>query len=122
MATQHRQQPQPQIPVVKGMIHQVPCPWCGMKLDLREMQTLGLIDVEGQIDCFNEAIAAHNRKTGQNKPTGCGQIIQIHSIQTTTLVAVFKSPRNAEILNKRKRQGAAVAAPGHRGGAIIRRR
>lgn len=93
------QQPRP----VKGAVNALPCPWCGTKMDLRELYKSNMLDQGSEIDCDK-----------------CGHITQIQQIVQTVVIGAIPSPNDDAIRAKNGRQRQSAAQP--QSGAIIRRR
>ena len=81
-----KQPPQPQ--QKHGPVHGVPCPWCDHKNDFREEHETGMLDPQMQPDY--ECVACH-------------RMLRIAKVQQITMISVIPSPRNAELMAKRRR-------------------
>lgn len=73
-----QQIPGPAHTVVQGMIEGVPCPHCGKKNDLRELEQQQLLDTGHQIAC-----------------DFCQRSMEVTAIRKATIVAVRKTDPNA---------------------------
>lgn len=90
------QQPQ----AVKGHVHAVPCPFCGQRMDLRELYKLQMLDIGSDVECDR-----------------CGHNMQITQIVQYTQIAGVPSPNDQAIRARAKHQNQAPAS-----GTLVRRR